>query len=239
LAAFPGVAHGGTVVLTEIQSTDLKTQAKLLRMLGMEASGRSGTGRSTGEIRLVATTQENLAELVRARRLRADLYSRMSGFTLPIPPLRERLNDLPMLAVQILGDLAYQLGNRDFDLTRQALQVLQTYSWPGNIRELRIVLERAALLARSTFLTAADLRLGEQTGGNAASRLQYRSLREMEREYVEHVLQSVGGRVQAAAKILDVPRSSLYHKLKQYRFERTGMQSASSTGALVPIRLLI
>jgi DNA-binding NtrC family response regulator len=227
LAGLPAVVRGGTIVLAEIQSIDFKTQAKLLRMLGKQSSAGSAHSRSTWDIRLLSTTQESLAELVQAKRLRGDLYSRISGFTLRIPPLRERLGDLPMLAVQILGSVACQLGNRDFGLTRRALQVLQDYDWPGNIRELRIVLDRAALLARSSSLTAADLHLGAQSEGDVASRLQLRTLRETERQYVEHVLQTVGGRVQIAAKILDVPRSSLYHKLKQYQFERTGMKSAS------------
>jgi DNA-binding NtrC family response regulator len=227
LAGFPELAHRGTIALTEIQSTDFKTQPRLLRMLGKEASGKSANTGSTKDIRIIATTQENLAELVQARRLRADLYSRISGFTLRIPPLRERLGDLPILAVQILANLARQLGNRDFDLTRRGLQVLQDYSWPGNIRELRIVLERAVLLARSTSLTAADLQAAGQAGDDLGARLQFRNLKEMERQYVERVLHSVGGRVQAAARILGVPRSSLYHKLKRYRFERTAMRSAS------------
>lgn len=227
LAGFPELAYRGTIALTEIQSTDFKMQPRLLRMLTKEASGRSANGGFKNDIRIITTTQESLAELVQTRRLRADLYSRISGCTLRIPPLRERLGDLPMLAVQILDNLACQLGSCDFDLTRRAVQVLQDYCWPGNIRELRIVLERAVLLARSTALTAADLQPAGQTGDDPGARLQFRNLKEMERQYVERVLHSVGGRVQAAARILDVPRSSLYHKLKQYRFERTGMRSAS------------
>jgi len=226
LAGLLNLAHGGTIVLAEIQNADLKTQAKLLQILGKNAS-RSGNRRSTRCIRLIATTRESLPELVNAKRFRAELSSRLSGFTLQTPPLRDRLGDLPILTAQILGNLACELGSRDFDLTREALHVLQSYSWPGNIRELRVVLERAVLLATSTLLTAADLQLGPEAGKKGEAPSQFRNLREMEQQYVEHVLQRVGGRVQTAAKILNVPRSSLYNKLKQYQFEREGMRSAS------------
>jgi len=224
--AFPVLGHRGTVTLAEIQSTDLKTQARLLRLVGIEAWERSAQGRAKSDVRWLATTRESLAKLVQVKRFRADLHSRLSRITLRVPPLRERLRDVPMLAIQILGDQAQQLGTRDFDLTRRASQALENYSWPANLRELRNVLERAVLLARSTLLTDADLQLGIQTRTGETPAPQFRNLKEMERQYVEHVLQSVGGRVQAAASILDVPRSSLYHKLKQYQFERTGMKSA-------------
>jgi DNA-binding NtrC family response regulator len=226
-AGFPGLADGGTIVLAEIQDADLRTQARLLRMLGRDASEMPTNGKSRRGIRFITTAQEGLAALVQAKRLRADLYSRISGPILHVPPLRERRSDVPMLAVQMLASLAKQFGNRDFDLTRRALQVLQDYPWPGNIHELRIVLERSVLLARSTLLTATDLHVGERMGTNAAPKAQFRSLREVERQYVENVLRTVGGRVQVAAKILDVPRSSLYHKLKQYRSERTDVKYAS------------
>jgi DNA-binding NtrC family response regulator len=226
LAGFSSLAHGGTIVVAEIQSADLKIQARLLRMLGREASGTSTDGNSR-RIRLITTAQETLENLVQTKRLRADLYSRISGSTLHVPPLRERQGDLPLLTVQILANLANQFGNRDFDLTRRGLQVLQSYPWPGNIHELMLVLERAVLLARSTLLTAADLRLGESAPSHVASKAQVRSLRELERQYVENILQAVGGRVQEAAKILEVPRSSLYHKLKRYRSERLNVKYAS------------
>ena len=225
-AGFSELAHGGTIVLAEIQSADLKIQARLLRMLGRHASGTLTDGNSR-RIRLITTAQDILENLVQAKRLRADLYSRISGSTLRLPPLRERPGDLPLLTVQILANLAGQFGNRDFDLTRRAFQVLESYPWPGNVHELRLVLERAVLLARSTLLTAADLRFGEAAPSDVASKAQFRSLRELERQYVENILQAVGGRVQEAAKILAVPRSSLYHKLKQYRSERLNVKYAS------------
>jgi DNA-binding NtrC family response regulator len=123
--------------------------------------------------------------------------------------------------------LAGDLGSSDFDLTRGALRVLQSYSWPGNIRELRSVLERAVLSAKSTLLTATDLQCNGQPQHQSTARAQFRNLKEVEREYIERVLHEVGGRVQVAAKMLGVPRSSLYHKLKQYHIERFGLRSVS------------
>jgi len=219
-------AHRGTALLSQIQKIDLGTQSSLLQALGEGRSRETAHGLGKADIRLMATTEEDLSRLVRAKRFRPDLYSRISGFTLRIPPLRERLDDLPLLATQILDNLASELGNSDFDLTRSAVQVLQRYSWPGNIRELKNVLERAVLVASSTLLTAADLRLDGQRP-EIAPRRQFRSLQEVERQYIEQVLDSAGGKVQVAAKILGVPRSSLYHKLKQYRIERLGLRPAS------------
>jgi DNA-binding NtrC family response regulator len=225
-ASLPELAHRGTTLLSQIQKADLGTQSRLAQALAEKPSRGVAHGLRQADIRFIAASEENLSQLVQAKRFRSDLYSCVSGFTLRIPPLRERVDDLPRLAAQILGHLASDLGNSDFDLTRSAVHLLQCYSWPGNIRELKSVLERAVLVARSTLLTAKDL-LGGQPLCETASRAEFRSLKYVERQYVEQVLHSVEGRVQLAAKILGVPRSSLYHKLKQYRMEGMGLKAAS------------
>jgi DNA-binding NtrC family response regulator len=221
------LAHRGTVLLSGIQKMDLAMQSRMLRLLAKEPPGGPAHGFLRTDVRVIAATQENISRLVHAKRFRADLCARISGCRLRIPPLRERLDDLCVLAAQILSTLARDLGNSDFDLSRGALRVLQSYPWPGNVRELKSVLERAVLATRSKLLTAADLQFNGQPQPQLAARAQFRNLKEVERKYIEQVLQEAGGRVQEAAKILGIPRSSLYHKLKQYQIERFGLRSAS------------
>lgn len=221
------LAHRGTALLSEIQKMDLIMQSRVLQLFARKPPGGPADRWLRADVRVMAATQENISRLVQAKRFRADLCARISGCRLRIAPLRERLDDLCLLAAQILSTLARDLGNSDFDLTRGALRVLQSYPWPGNVRELRSVLERAVLATRSTLLTAADLQFNGHAQPQVTARAQFRNLKEVERKYIERVLQEAGGRVQEAAKILGIPRSSLYHKLKQYQIERFGLRSAS------------
>jgi DNA-binding NtrC family response regulator len=221
------LAHRGTALLRDIQKIDLAMQSRVLQLFAKKPLGAPAHRFLRSDVRIIAATQENISRLAQARRFRADLWACLSGCRLRIPPLRERLNDLCLLAAQSLSKLARDLGSNDFDLTRGALRVLQSYSWPGNIRELRSVLERAVLANKSTLLTATDLQCNGQLQHQLTARAQFRNLKEVEREYIERVLHEVGGRVQVAAKMLGVPRSSLYHKLKQYQIERFGLRSAS------------
>jgi DNA-binding NtrC family response regulator len=221
------LAHRGTAVLSAIQKMNLEMQLSLLRLLPKKPSVGPLYRTARTDVRIIAAAQESISPLVEAKRFRADLYARLSEFVLRLRPLRERRDDLYLIAAQILRDLARDLGNSDFDLTRGALRVLQSYSWPGNIRELRSVLERAVLATRSTLLAATDLQFDGQPQHTLAPKGQFRSLEEVERQYIAEVLHAAGGRVQVAAKILGVPRSSLYYKLKQYRAGRCGLRSAS------------
>jgi DNA-binding NtrC family response regulator len=214
------LAHRGTALIKDIQRTDLETQSRLLQFFAGKARGGPAHSSWNTDVRVIAATQENISTLVQAKQFRADLYTRISGLALRIPPLRERRDDLYLIAAQILSYLARDLGNGDFDLTRGALQVLQGYSWPGNIRELRSVLERSVLATRSTLLTATHLQVDGQSRQRLAPGTQFRSLETLERQYIAEVLHAAGGRVQVAAKILGVPRSSLYHKLKHYQAEQ-------------------
>jgi DNA-binding NtrC family response regulator len=175
-------------------------------------------------VRLITASEQKVEKLVEARHFPSPLYARISDSVLRIPPLRERLSDLPLLAAQILGRLARELGYRDFDLTRSALRILQNYAWPGNLRELRSVLERAVLVAGRTLLSAPDLQLFADEPVFMSRR---GTLRNVEMQYIQQVLEEEGGRVESAARVLGVPRSSLYHKIKQYRIEHHGLRSVS------------
>jgi len=220
------IAHKGTVFLDEIGDVDLNVQPKLLKVLEDKMFRRLGDVRDRRvDIRLIAATHQDLAKLVKLKSFRADLYFRISTIPLTTPPLRERVEDIPVLTEDILDRLAVDLGTGRVEITTDAVRSLQSYKWPGNIRELRNVLERAVLLSGSRVLNEKDLHFdvpelepfGESEG--------VRTLEEMEKHYIEEVLLLEGGRVEAAAKRLGIPRSSLYHKIKQYGISRPGLNT--------------
>ncbi len=227
-------ADGGTVFLDEIGDADPRVQTKLLKVLEERRVRRLGEVRERSiDFRLVAATHWDLPARIRSGGFRKDLYYRISILPLSIPPLRERPEDLPLLASTILDRVA---PDRRHELHPDALDRLQRHSWPGNLRELRNVLERAALLGPDRLITAEDVHLdplhdlsspaaghppdapsttgtARRRGGDRSSPL---TLEESEIRHIRQVLREAGGNVTRAAERLDVPRSSLYEKLKRY-----------------------
>jgi len=212
------VANRGTVFLDEIGDIDLAVQPKLLKALEEKQIRRVGdvTDRSV-DIRLIAATHQDLAALAREKRFRSDLYFRISTVPLTMPPLRSRVEDIPVLARRMLDQLGADLGRPPVNLTPGALTLLQGYHWPGNIRELRNVLERGLLLSEGALLAPGDLQLEPAVAGPLDGDEDPITLQELERRHIERVLRLEGGRVSDAAKRLGIPRSSLYQKIKQHR----------------------
>jgi DNA-binding NtrC family response regulator len=211
------VAHRGTVFLDEIGDVDQQVQPKLLKVLEEKKFRRMGEVRDRRvDIRLIAATHQDVARLVRENRFRGDLYFRISTIPLFVPALRDRAEDIPLLARLLLRNLASDLGRPHLDLSAKAEQALQNYSWPGNIRELRNVLERAVLLGEHALLEAKDLRFDEQSRNDGWPQQANLTLRELERWYIERVLEEEQGRVDKAASRLGIPRSSLYQKIKKF-----------------------
>jgi DNA-binding NtrC family response regulator len=168
-----------------------------------------------------------MAPVLLRKQFRGDLYDRMSWISLSVPPLRERVEDIPILSAHILGELTADIRTEVLELGGVAVRALQGYSWPGNIRELRNVLERVVLVTGRDSLADQDFRLDVQIEQYLSGIGQFRTLEEMERNYIQQVLHKERGRVQAAARKLGIPRSSLYHKLKQYKADQSGLQSVS------------
>jgi DNA-binding NtrC family response regulator len=211
------VAHRGTLFLDEIGDVDPAVQPRLLKVLEEGRFRRLGDVRDRQvDVRLIAATHVDLAAAVREKRFRSDLFFRISALPLVIPPLRERPEDVPVLAAMLLERIALDLGRRGLQLSPEAMASLQGYGWPGNTRELRNVLERAAILSRQDMLTPAELRftaplgVGDQDGGSSLT------LEDVERRHIERVLAEEGGHVQRAARRLGVPRSSLYDRLRRF-----------------------
>lgn len=212
------VAHRGTIFLDEIGDVDLQIQPKLLKVLEDKRFRRLGDVRDRQvDVRLIAATHQDLGKLVREKKFRDDLYFRVSTIPLAFPPLRERVEDIPTVAQYLLEKVAADLGRGEINLEPDSIKALQSYSWPGNIRELRNVIERAVLLSGERTISIKDL----QFDGNSGHRSPYLdtdlTLSQLERQHIERVLQEEQGRVERAAVRLGIPRSSLYQKLKKYQ----------------------
>jgi transcriptional regulator with PAS, ATPase and Fis domain len=224
------VAHKGTLFLDELGDLDLAVQPKLLKAL------EEGTFRRVGEltarasdVRLLAATHRNLAGMVREERFREDLLFRINTLTLEIPPLRERREDIRAVAHTVLTELCRRRGRAAPELDQDAAQMLEQYRWPGNVRELRNVLERALLFCKGNVLDRCALRFDRSLepdsrshGQNGQSGEEPQTLDDAERRHIAAVLGRAGGKVDDAARILALSRSSLYAKLKKYGLRPAG-----------------
>lgn len=210
------VAHRGTIFLDEIGDVDLQIQPKLLKVLEDKRFRRVGDVRDRQvDVRLLAATHQDIGQLVAEKKFRDDLYFRISTIPLTFPALRERREDIPVLAQYLVEKFGTDLGRGEVRLGPDGLQALQSYSWPGNVRELRNVIERAILLSDQKIIGLKDLHFD----GRAGTQVYLNSnltLIELERQHIERVLEEEKGRVERAAKRLGVPRSSLYQKLKRH-----------------------
>jgi len=212
------VAHRGMVFLDEIGDVDQQVQPKLLKVLEEQKFRRLGDVRDRQvDVRLVAATSQDLNRLMRENKFRSDLYYRISTIPLVAPPLRERVEDIPALARRMLAKYAADFGRNDFELSPDAERALQAYAWPGNIRELRNVLERAVLLSEQRILRVTDLRFDGAARTETPVYGSQLTLLELERRHIETVLAEENGQVDRAAKRLGIPRSSLYQKIKKFQ----------------------
>jgi len=209
------VGHRGVVFLDEIGDMDPAIQPKLLKALEEKHFRRLGDVRDRHvDIRLIASTNLDLEEAVRNKKFRDDLYYRVSTLTLRIPPLRERPEDIPILAQSILLNVCRRMGKAPVELKPDAEALLLRYPWPGNIRELANVLERAMILQRGERLEASDLGLQSRASSAPEGSGELLSLRDMERLHIERVLQRTSGNVTEAAQILGMARRTLYDRMK-------------------------
>lgn len=209
------VADGGTVFLDEIGDVHPRVQPKLLKALEEKRFRRMGAVREREvDFALIAATHRNLAELVRQGDFRSDLYFRINSITLTMPALRERSEDIALLADTVLPQVA-QPG-RQVALSEAARRALRDYAWPGNIRELRNVLERAALVCEGGIITQRDLQLGPASVQDSRHQDSSFTLEQVEREYIERILREESGKVAQTALRLNIPRSTLYQKIKLY-----------------------
>jgi DNA-binding NtrC family response regulator len=218
-------ADRGIVFLDEIGDMDLLIQPKLLKVLEEKRFHRLGEVRDRMvDVNVIAATHQDLAQLVQTGRFRSDLYFRINTVRLRIPSLRERVEDIRSIASRFLIQLSTDIGRRPMTLSEEALKALETYSWPGNIRELRNVLERAALLAEGDIVqeTALDFERLPKEPESVPQISTDLTMAEVERQHILAVLKAEKGNVDRAAVRLDMPRSTLYSKIKHFGVAKEG-----------------
>ena len=209
------LAHGGTLFLDEVGEMTPALQAKLLRVLQEGTFERvGGTKTVTVDVRVIAATNRDLQRLVAKRTFREDLYYRLNVFPIVLPPLRERPADILPLAEHILRQASRRFGRQITGFTGEAQALLQEYPWPGNIRELQNVIERAAILCREAHIAPAHLHLSTSPG--VSSPVAQKTLRELEREAILSALTACHGNRREAAKRLGIGLRTLYTRLRGY-----------------------
>ncbi len=215
------LAHGGTVLLDEIGEMDLSTQAKLLRVLEEREFMRVGGVREVKvDVRVLAATNTDLEALVARRSFREDLYFRLKVITIRVPPLRERVEDIPDLARLVMQQVCSDNGLTPRKLTAKAVRLLQTYPWPGNVRELKNVLESTIITRPRTLLRSHDLPSVLRAGRGPQPRLRVRagaSLRTMERALIRRTLVHLSGNRTQAARTLEIGVRTLQRKMRAYK----------------------
>jgi transcriptional regulator with GAF, ATPase, and Fis domain len=227
------MAHGGTLLLDEVGELPVELQAKLLRALQEKTFEPVGSDRTVrADVRLLAATHVDLQQAIAQRRFREDLYYRLSVFPLRLPPLRERLEDLPQLCAFLLGEQSRRTGRRDMRVTPDGLERLATYAWPGNLRELANVLERATILSPVSELgqDAFDLPARAHTQAEppsvhapAAKSEAVLTLAAVQREHILRVLSLTKGRIYGAggaAQLLGLKPSTLQSRMKKLGIAR-------------------
>jgi DNA-binding NtrC family response regulator len=223
------LADGGTIFFDEIGELPLPLQSKLLRVLEEKVVERIGAARAIrSDVRLVTATNRVLEDEVREGRFREDLYYRLHVFPIRIPPLRERKEDIPLLAEHFLSRYAVEMKRESVTLSPEALGALREYDWPGNVRELGNVLERAVILTEGSVIPAGLVVPstappgGERGGDEEASSLHAavrEAVRRVEADLIGRVLRECGGNKSEAARRMRVSYRSLWSKVKEYGLE--------------------
>jgi len=208
------MADGGTLFLDEVGTITPKTQVDLLRVLETKELMRLGGSRPIKvDFRVICATNQNLEKMVEDGQFREDLYFRINVFSIVVPPLRERREDIPLLAQHFLEQYGLRMNRRFEGLDPDALDVLVRYPWPGNVRELANAIERALVVGRSPNVRAADLPL---TLNGSAGAPTGDSLAEVERAHIAATLERTDWNITRAAGILRIDRVTLYNKIRKY-----------------------
>lgn len=222
-------AQGGTLFLDEIGDLPLHLQSKLLRVLQEKQIRPVGESKSIDlDVRIVSATHKNLKEAILKNEFREDLYYRLCVLPIDLPPLRERKEDIPLLIEKFLKSFSILHKRKVTGLSSESLKKVISYSWPGNIRELKNVLERAVILSKSELLEEDDILIQSIETAKSPENLmvfaageavpgELVSLKEIEMNYIKHVLNSCDGVKEKAAKILGIDRKTLYRKEKEFQ----------------------
>jgi two-component system, NtrC family, response regulator HydG len=212
------LAHGGTLFLDEIGDITPKMQIDLLRVLESRRFTRLGGNQEIhSDFRLVCATNKNLEELVAVGDFREDFYYRIKVFSIELPPLRERRDDILPLARHFVAKYARAMGKAEKAISPEAKELLEGHRWAGNVRELENAIERAMVIGREPELLPEDLPFRAHATGPGPDKL---SLEAMEKEHIQRVLREMEGNVSRSAKALGIDRATLYSKIRKYGIDR-------------------
>ena len=208
-------ANGGTLFLDEIGEMSANIQVHLLRVLEEKEFTRVGGNEPIRvDVRVISATNKDLRRAIERQEFREDLYYRLNVVNIELPPLRERKEDIPLLAQHFLNKFASENRKEITGLSPDATEFLLDYDWPGNVRELENAIERAVILAKDSLITIVDL--PQKNMSPAYSTLARKNLKEMEKDHILHILRETGENYSEAARILGISRMTLYKKVKEY-----------------------
>jgi two-component system response regulator HydG len=209
------MAHEGTLFLDEIGEIPLKMQVDLLRVLEQRTLHRvGGTNEISVDFRLICATHRDLLREIERSNFRQDFYYRLNVIEIEVPPLRERDEDVPVLAQHFMERFRRETNKPILGIQQQALDLLSTYDWPGNVRELENAMERAVVLAKGRYLTRDDFTFLFRTPSSTQALPQ--SLKENERQHIDRILKLCGWNISKAANVLEISRITLHSKIKKY-----------------------
>jgi two-component system, NtrC family, response regulator HydG len=223
------LASGGTLLLDEIGEMKGELQAKLLRVLEEGKLRRlGGSSEISVDVRVLAATNRNLEAAMRDGRFREDLYYRLNVFTIELPPLCDHAEDIPALVEHFMREIEAPAGKIVNGIEAEALEVLKAFAWPGNVRQVRNVIERAMIVTRGPLIGASDLPAELTRGGGGSTAFEIKlgtSLDDVERELITRTIEYFGGNKSRAAEILGVSLKTLYNRLDRYQ-SRSPQESA-------------
>jgi len=212
------LAHKGTLFFDEIGNISMKMQMDLLRVIETKQFSRlGGEKKITTDFRVISATNQDLEQDVKVGKFREDLYYRLNVFTLALPPLRERVTDIPILVEYFLGKFAKTMNKPVEGFSPEALDLLVHYPWPGNVRELRNIIERAMVVVKGKRIEVPDLSLPFDREGYS---LAADSLEEAERLHIQRILNRTDWNISQAASLLGIERVTLYNKIKKYGLQK-------------------
>jgi DNA-binding NtrC family response regulator len=215
------MANGGTLFLDEIDKMPPDIQTKVLEVLENGIFHRiGGKDEIKTDVRVLAATNENIEELVEEKSFREELFYRLNVFTIRIPSLRERDEDIPLLAQHFIEEFNLKNDRKIKGLTKKAMNVIKKYSWPGNVRELKNTIERAVVVCQDDFIDLHDLPETLTSKASKTPTIEFRlgqTVAEVEKHFLFHTINHMDGNKTKAAKILGISLKTLHNKLNKYK----------------------
>ena len=207
------MADGGIIFLDEITTLTLENQAKLLRVLENKTFNKvGGVDEIQVDVGIVSATNVDISAAISAGKFREDLYHRICGITIQVPPLRERKSDIGPLAETFMSESCFQMDELSKEFSTDALEKLLQWHWPGNVRELRMCIDRAVAYSQGNVITSEEIMLHEHREEKSA----VVSLAEMEKLHIAKLLKENSGNISTTSKKLGISRTTLYHKMDEY-----------------------